>query len=260
MDRYNDQIPKTSSQTDLKKYFKIGVVVFSPIVLLLTYFLFGWFLTWSMLPKLIASAPVFYPQADKTFITNDPCAPPCWYGLGPDKSTLEEFYVTLQKLDFIHIDNTTENITTQHYHYSTILEVVFYCSYAEIPCGRAIFFEGILKELDPNIYYSLSFESTVNHLGAPDFISYGPYGVEAGGCGLNLFWEGKGIVVNNLNVIDDAQCLALYNGNGIDPNTMVEYISYVSSDLSKDWNWKFGNTWPGFESREIWPTPSGNSN
>ncbi len=39
--------------------------------------------------------------ADRSLLTNEPCAPPCWYGLVPDVSTKDEVINKLQTLPFI---------------------------------------------------------------------------------------------------------------------------------------------------------------
>ncbi len=41
------------------------------------------------------------PLADHSFLTQQPCAAPCWYGLEPGKSTAHDVDTTLDKLPFV---------------------------------------------------------------------------------------------------------------------------------------------------------------
>jgi hypothetical protein len=41
------------------------------------------------------------PLADSSFLTQQPCAAPCWYGLEPDKSTADDVIAALRKLPFV---------------------------------------------------------------------------------------------------------------------------------------------------------------
>lgn len=49
--------------------------------------------------------PTVDPLADQSFLNQQPCASPCWYGLEPDKSSAKEVYTTLSTLPFV--DPTT---------------------------------------------------------------------------------------------------------------------------------------------------------
>ena len=44
-------------------------------------------------------------KVDRSFLTKQPCAPPCWYGLKIDQSNAAEVYATLKQLSFV--DQTT---------------------------------------------------------------------------------------------------------------------------------------------------------
>ncbi len=61
-----------------------------------------------LLPIVVASCSTLAtddPLADHSFLTQQPCASPCWYELEPNKSSFDEVYATLSNLPFV--DPTT---------------------------------------------------------------------------------------------------------------------------------------------------------
>lgn len=186
------------------------------------------------------------PLVDHSFLTGEPCAPPCWYRLELDKSSEEEVHTTLEGLAFIDQDSIREtkfawlgDPNAKEIHYG--------CSHPrDKSCGGAQFANDRLKLLWMTVGYNLSFEMAVEKLGFPDYVDYGPYHPEVGGCVIDLNWPEKGITLQSLNRGSDTSCQALRDGRGVDPNISVKTIYYGTSEV-------FGPEPGGCCNRIPWP-------
>ena len=186
------------------------------------------------------------PDADRSFITDHPCAAPCWYGLEPDKSSQAEVLATLQSLPFV--DKTTiresranwggdENAKTFH----------FDCIHPkEKNCGGAIISGGKLGELWLTVGYPLSLKMAVDKLGVPDYVEYGLYHPDVGGSVVFLDWPERGIGVEVFNEKDDRLYRKIREGQGIPPEVQVTGLYYFEAG-------DFGSEPPNALQRIEWP-------
>lgn len=132
---------------------------------------------------------------DKSFLTQKPCAAPCWYGLEIDKSTKADILAKLDELTFVD-HNTYKEYGTVWVDDQNAKEIRFHClNKPNEICGGTLISKDILKELWFNIGYDLSFAQVVDKIGPPDFVEYEPFSL-AGICTIDLVWVNPGIDVN----------------------------------------------------------------
>lgn len=191
---------------------------------------------------------------DRSFVTQQPCPPPCWYGLQIDKSTEGELLSTLKTLPFIDQASIVKYNTVWQ-NDENALGISYGCLSVreddwKTRCGGADFSGGKLKSLWMAVNYELTFGTAVDLLNQPSHIDYGPYHAEVsgGGCIVDLIWPDKGIVIRAVQTTGNSICQSLRDGNGIDSNTEVQSIYYIAEEA-------FGPepracctriSWPGF--------------
>ena len=194
-----------------------------------------------------ASTAVDDPLADHSFITQQPCAAPCWYGLELDKSSKDDVYTTLQRLPFID-QNTIKEWNTGWLNDETAVEVHFSCLHPNVrSCGEALVSQGKLKQLHMFIGYQLTFETVVQELGIPGYVSDVPNNAEVGGCEVSLYWPILWIEVAS-NSKQDQSCVKNGIGAGVDPKSTVTAIVYQVPEGFEP-TAKLGPSfapWPGF--------------
>jgi hypothetical protein len=188
-------------------------------------------------------------SADHSFIAEQPCAPPCWYGLEPDKANKSDVYSTVQQLPFVNNWHIWENAVFWINHEPAV-EVTWSCWHPLVNrCGSAVLAGDKLKELTLVVGYALTFETVVKKLGIPDYVDYSPYHPEVGGSRVILFWPNKGIWIDHLDTSNQALFDALRNGRGIPANTTVRLLSYSAFEAftSRPGDCCVRIRWPGFE-------------
>ncbi len=160
--------------------------------------------------------------ADRSFISGEPCEPPCWYGLIPGKSTKPEVISVLKELAFVDQKSITE------YQASDEREIVYFsCQKPNIDdCGGLIFQQEILESIYLSPHYRLNFESVVQKLGDPLFVDYGGYHPEIGGCIVNLEWPDRGIAINFTDTKQDNICQIIQLQNVLPPDIVVNTVYY----------------------------------
>ena len=188
--------------------------------------------------------------ADHSFLTQQPCASPCWYGLEPDKSTSSEVYSALGKLPFI--DSTS--ITTWGYIWlndDSAQQIGFSCSHPkDEECGgSAIISQDKLKRLDFSSPHELTFKKAVSILAQPDYMDYRPLNPEGTGCVITLIWSKKGVYLTSIDLKNEEPCRKIRVTGHVDPDIVVTQIYYVTRDvLAPGSKGYFANSipWAGF--------------
>jgi hypothetical protein len=107
------------------------------------------------------------PLADHSFLTQEPCASPCWYGLEPDKSSVDEVYATLTTLPFV--DPAIVEATYIWANDENAKNVGFGCLHPkDEKCGGSIILsQGKLKRLALSPPLGLTFQKAVSILEQP---------------------------------------------------------------------------------------------
>jgi hypothetical protein len=187
-------------------------------------------------------------SGDQSFLTDEPCAAPCWYGIEPGKSTEEGVMKTLVKLPFID-PNSIKEYGTVWQGDDSAKSIMFNCIYPKITdCGEALVSGDKLRRLRLPNTYSLTFYSAVSKLGPPSYISYGVF-PPAGDCVVSVDWPNHGVSISNISNKEGNLCQTLPKGQKVPPNTKVIDIFYFEK-LNSDKPIKNRNNtleWPGFE-------------
>jgi len=188
---------------------------------------------------------------DKSFVTNNPCSPPCWYGLKLDVSNKEDVLATLSKLPFIELSSIREQ--SVRWNDSDAMYIRFSCiSHKDKKCGGITIAGDKVKRISMAVHYELSLETTVSKLGAPDYVEYSVYHPEVGGCVISLEWQELGIVVNHLDTRNEGYCQYISDQNAIPKGIEVTEIHYIAEDrfTSETVDDSTRIPWPGFADNE----------
>jgi hypothetical protein len=186
---------------------------------------------------------------DRSFLTKESCAPPCWYGLELGRSGKNEVYTTLEQLPFINQASIQETDEHEYLGDTNAIVISWGCFHPlNKSCGYARLAHGKLIMIWQSIGYNLTFKTIVGELGPPGYIDYRPYHPEVGGCVIYLYWPDQNISVGTLDTKHDKVCLAIKQGNGIPENTPVESITYMVKEFFSTESRGFGlhQPWPGF--------------
>jgi hypothetical protein len=148
--------------------------------------------------------PVVNPNLiDRSFLTDQPCQSPCWYGLQPGVSTEDEVFATVRNLTFVKQDQ----ILTSSYKFDRNLPgflTTLYYKEADKSIkdesgpslGNFIISDHTLVQIELWPYFKLSFKQAAEKLGDPDYFAIVPqYGPDGGReCRVFMLWK-KGIKV-----------------------------------------------------------------
>jgi hypothetical protein len=194
--------------------------------------------------------PTADPLADQSFLTQQPCAAPCWHGLEPDKSSANEVYTTLNKLPFV------DPATIVEWDYiwlddNTAKQVGFSCLHPkDKECGgSAIISQEKLKRLTLSPPSGLTFQKAVDLFDQPDSFDRRPIDPEGNGCVITLIWPQRGIYLTSIEPKNGDQCRTIQENGKVSPNITVTQIIYVSPEVLKTGPNGFFNdsiSWPGF--------------
>jgi hypothetical protein len=186
---------------------------------------------------------------DRSFLTQQPCAAPCWHGLEQDKSSKEDILAVLKTLPFVDSSKIVEHVS--ELDSEADFELSYGCLGFDFSrCGYAVVDDGKLRKLSVFVRYGLTFSATVDQLGPPAYVVYSNY-ASINACIIQLYWPEKGIIASNNNSNSTKPCEALANGDGIDPNANVTSLQYNSTqDKYKITCCKYDIDvripWPGF--------------
>lgn len=107
-------------------------------------------------------------RMDLSFLTNQPCKAPCWYGLELGKSSIEEIRTTLTSLPFIKPGSIREYKGGNPGELLLIAQCVYLdsnddCVWIETSS------DGMLKKVGLGIHYPLALDSVIEQLGSPSY-------------------------------------------------------------------------------------------
>lgn len=186
---------------------------------------------------------------DQSWLTGNPCAAPCWYGLKPSETSRENAVTVVSKLPFINSSAMRESSTNVYFP--------FKIQHDNLQSGIVITFEDDILEriyITPN--YSITIDQVVEKLDAPDGLL--AYPTDPGGTGyyLAIIWKKKQLI---LEYREDSGNITLRNkspglyekinsNNGKIPkdiivnNVLYTTPNYIDNIIQME-NYK---TWKGF--------------
>jgi hypothetical protein len=130
---------------------------------------------------------------DKSWLTDEPCKAPCWYGLEIGKTTQSEAKILITKLSFIQSANIKEQKSYGKNKSDILLDYYLPCKNVNHSCSIITFRNDILVSiyLIPN--YEITIGEVVDELGDPDLTDIGP--VVPNGCIADLIWIQRQMVI-----------------------------------------------------------------
>jgi hypothetical protein len=186
---------------------------------------------------------------DKSFLTGDPCSPPCWHGIIVNESTNEDVYQILPELPFVDPETIREWNRSWHNDDESI-EIHYKCmTIGNDSCGGITLSEGLVKRIRFSVGDYATLDAVINRFGSPTFIEYGMWGAEMPGCLIDLEWTDLGISASYLNKKESKLCDGLQEGRGLPSNLSITSIAYFSKEAFPS---ELGGCcdrikWPGFE-------------
>ncbi len=144
-------------------------------------------------PPTTPNATIVRPEyTDRSFLTGDPCTPPCWYGLKLDVSTEDEVMSVLETLPFV--DPTSIEIFHPGFH-DALTEEYFtatriYVSNIGNGSIDVTIAGSVLKLIHSGLNYEITIGEIVNQIGPPDVVYTIPGG-ESDYCSVDIIWLDK---------------------------------------------------------------------
>ena len=189
--------------------------------------------------------------ADRSFVTDDPCAPPCWYGLLPGVSTESEVEATLAELPFVDQEaiRKSNNVNIGVISYGTSIQ--FGCAEPKGKiCGYIVLSDGRVQIINMVIQYQLSIQTVIDKLGEPDYVYFTSY-THGDGCLMDLDWQVKGITVRLVDQHSTRLCHELKDEIPIDPNLSITEVLYLSKKAIIPHRCEGSSCipWPGFREK-----------
>jgi hypothetical protein len=187
-------------------------------------------------------------RIDKSFLTDEPCPPPCWYGLKVGESSEEEVREAVSSLQFIRSSSIRE-WGAVWINDKSAEEIIWSCYQIDKTlCGGALVSNDRLKRIWFIVGYSMNLSEVVSKLGHPAYVDYGFVGVEVLGCEITMYWPEKLIAVSSIDERKISLCENLDDGQGLDPSRLADTIYYYVEDGFSD---EPGGccarlAWPGF--------------
>ncbi len=172
---------------------------------------------------------------DRSFLTQEPCAAPCWHGLQPDEATNVEAVVSLlRQLPFVKPDS----VQLSDFKFPGIPPItgtmVYYdCpSYGVSPCGDITLSQGKVKEIRTVVKYDLPLSLLLTRYGEPTYVSYGNFGVDVPACAIFFNWSDQRITAE---LIDKSRYCSGYgqkqDGSDLDTAALkINVLHYAAQD------------------------------
>lgn len=185
---------------------------------------------------------------DRSLLTGEPCAAPCWQTLELGKSTKSDVIAKLQDLTFINAstidegsfsywDPKTEQVVPSIQVHADCRVPKRHCVGLEIVNNQLV-----AVRLVPN--YSLFIKDLVNRFGPPEFIRPVLY-QDGKTCVLFYSWEMQQILAESRIPDGKDLCESIENGQGLDKNLSIDGVQYelLGAFIFER---QYGQEWPGF--------------
>jgi hypothetical protein len=167
-------------------------------------------------------------EIDTSFITDQPCAPPCWHGIRLNESTKDDVYQILDQLPFILEGSVRERSGTWEEDDQAIF-IDYRCPYAgNGECGDIVISDNQVRGIMFTVGYELTIEEVFQKLGRPDYVSYVPGSSHIVSCTFSLYWVNEEIQIWNYERKACPTSEEQRNGIGIqvERETRAHSISY----------------------------------
>ena len=177
------------------------------------------------------NAPTQFPNdslVDRSFVSEQPCKAPCWYGLELGKARADEIRTTLSTLPFIKSNSIRE------YKNSEPLFIAS-CVYSN-PDEDCVWIEtstdGTLSKIVLKTYYPLTLESVIERLGNPTYYISDPIsGRDA--CQVHVYWPNASVMAILEVSPKERYCIGK-NSEKINLGSQIEQLIYTRIEAQQD--------------------------
>jgi hypothetical protein len=215
----------------------------------------SWLILWFLSLILIVGCSLYVGpsegEIDTSFLTNQPCAPPCWHGIKLNESTKGDVYQILEQLPFIQ-EGSVREIGGVWKDDDQARVVVFRCLNAgNDRCGSILISENRVRQILFSVGYELTLESVVQNLGYPDYVNYVPGSGHIVSCTLSLYWEDDEIHIWNYERKACPTSEEQRNGIGVQVEREAR-VNSISYGFRRGGPWTLVDAggsyllWPGF--------------
>lgn len=187
---------------------------------------------------------------DRSWLTGDPCSPPCWYGLDLDVSTEEEIIAVLESLPFVDTTDVEKSIigygdalTEEHYNATLLQAKKINNINIRIKVGK-----GVLKQIDFGLNYKITIGEVVEQTGVPDVVRILP-DFNTNFCYVEFYWLEKQLVISSRISGADwkEKCMSIEDGNTINRNSSITHVRLIYQNwLTAMMDREEAVPWPGF--------------
>jgi len=187
---------------------------------------------------------------DTSFLTEQPCKPPCWHDLKLNVSTLEQVEDKLAELPFIDQGTIKIRKNANLFGFSDATMIYYNCMESKGKrCGYLLLSDGYLKVTAHRIQYHLPLQSVIDKLGEPSYVIYSPYTSHGDGCMMDLDWPEMNIFTRSITETNSRLCQQIQSGEALDPNLGVNEVHYLVKEAFIPNHCKEYNCvpWPGFD-------------
>jgi len=178
--------------------------------------------------------PTLVPEEqDQSWLTDQPCQAPCWYGLEPGVSTMQQVVDTVSELSFIRLEDVYKSeIDVWSYYVNSSIPgsgLGYGCANPpNDPCVAFSFIDDQLHSIILTPNFSITLGEVIEQIGPPDLFAYARPNAEGKDCDLQVFWGERQLELRIRHVdrrlIGRGVCQAIREANG-----------RVPSDLEIDW-------------------------
>lgn len=181
-------------------------------------------------PTSISGKPV-----DRSLLTDQPCAVPCWYGIVPGKTCKDDLQILLEENEYI--DHSKPLEWFKFSEDGNVFEQVGWVSAASPQHGCNLMLrDEVVLELTCRLNYDLTLEQVIDRFGQPAGVYVSIGGGEVVWHNYSFFYPSKGLTfVGTLRVdwsrnTGDASLypdLRLHSVSYFEPTTLHQYVSHV---------------------------------
>lgn len=184
---------------------------------------------------------------DRSFITQEPCASPCWYGLELEQSSKDDVYAVLKELSFVDNNNIRE-VGAAWRDYENATTITSACLHPrKSRCVNFLLSDDRLKRMWISVNYELTFSTVVQMFGPPDYVAHLPKLSRSVDCAFSMYWPEKSFLIESH---ESKTCsgfdLSKDGKLRINPNMKVTSIIYMALDKFDSSNGRDEFLWPGF--------------
>lgn len=160
-------------------------------------------------------------QVDTSLITDIPCSPPCWYGIEPGKTSIQEAQSIVQSLPFVKKVNLFDG------------NELTWSSLVTDWAGGVIVFDasGNVETIRYDLEYDMKVNDLIAKQGIPESFLLFPGSSSVGE--IEIFWPNSGLVAN-IHIVN-MNFTAYETTPPIRPDSRIDGVVYSQSpmDLSK---------------------------